>query len=88
MTVFGPELHDLTREDVLRLLREAEAEPLLWEAKGVNLDKHRIRKEVCARACSPSGARVGPGRANEAGRHIGRDGDPPSPAPGARLLTA
>ena len=33
---------------MVRLLQEAEAEPLLWEAKGQRLDKHDIRKNVCA----------------------------------------
>jgi hypothetical protein len=47
MTLFGPPLHDLKLEDIQAFLNDADAEPLLWEAKGTELRKDGVRKEVC-----------------------------------------
>jgi hypothetical protein len=44
MTLFGPDLHDLKLEDIQSLLDDADAEPLLWEAKATELSK-----TVCGR---------------------------------------
>jgi hypothetical protein len=47
VTLLGHPLHELTAEHVSVFLKGAEAEPLLWEAKGTALDKHVLRREVC-----------------------------------------
>jgi predicted HTH transcriptional regulator len=47
MTLFGSPLHDLKLEDIQAFLDDADAEPLLWEAKATELRKGGVRKEVC-----------------------------------------
>jgi hypothetical protein len=47
MTLFGKPLHDLKLENIQRFLDDADAEPLLWEAKATELRKNGVRKEVC-----------------------------------------
>lgn len=47
MTLLGYPLHELKAIHVKEFLDGAEAEPLLWEAKGTKLDKHEIRRQVC-----------------------------------------
>jgi hypothetical protein len=47
MTLLGPSLHSLQLKDIQRFLDDAESEPLLWEAKGTELDSHAVRKAVC-----------------------------------------
>jgi hypothetical protein len=55
MTIFGPRWDALRLEDLRAFLDDADAEPLLWEAKGRNprdpskeLDRHDLRKDMCA----------------------------------------
>lgn len=48
MTIFGVPWSELTLERVASYLDDAEDEPLLWEAKGIRLDAHALRKEVSA----------------------------------------
>lgn len=54
-TIFGVAWSELTLERVDAFLTDADSEPLLWEAKGRNpkdpskhLDRHDLRKEICA----------------------------------------
>jgi hypothetical protein len=47
MSLLGVPLQTIKIEDLQRFLDDAEAEPLLWEAKGTSLSKHDVRKEVC-----------------------------------------
>ncbi len=48
MTLLGRPLHDLAAVHVKEFLDGAEVEPLLWEAKGTELNKHEVRRQVCA----------------------------------------
>ncbi len=48
MTIFGTSWADLGPDDVEAFLGQADDEPLLWEAKGTELDKNEIRRQVCA----------------------------------------
>jgi hypothetical protein len=48
VTLFGVPWSELSLERVARYLDDAEDEPLLWEAKGTQLNAHAIRKEVGA----------------------------------------
>jgi predicted HTH transcriptional regulator len=51
----GRRLQDLTLEDVATLLDDVEAEPLDWEAKGVEIKPAEVRKQVCGFANSHDG---------------------------------
>jgi hypothetical protein len=55
MTIFGPSWQDLQLEHIRSFLAGEEAEALLWEAKGTQLDPHELRKQVCAFANSHDG---------------------------------
>lgn len=55
MSIFGPPLHELTLDDVQAYLNNADVEPLLWEAKGTQLDKKAIREQICGFANSHEG---------------------------------
>jgi hypothetical protein len=55
MTIFGPEWAELTLQDVQSYLKDAEDEPLLWEAKGTRIDKNEVRTQVCGFANSHEG---------------------------------
>jgi hypothetical protein len=48
VTIFGPSFEALRPEDVRDYLDQADDEPLLWEAKGTELDKYEVRRQVCA----------------------------------------
>ena len=55
VSLFGAPWDQLALENVERFLADADAEPLLWEAKGRDprdarkeLDRHDLRKEICA----------------------------------------
>lgn len=48
MTVFGVPWERLGLADVERFLADAETEPLLWEAKGTEVNRHHVRENVCA----------------------------------------
>jgi hypothetical protein len=54
-TIFDVAWNALTLEHVAGFLAAADAEPLLWEAKGDRLDEHLVRKTVCAFANSHDG---------------------------------
>jgi predicted HTH transcriptional regulator len=47
MTLIGSPLQQITIVDLQRFLDGAEAEPLLWEAKGTTLHKDAVRKAIC-----------------------------------------
>ncbi len=55
MTIFGPALKDLTVEDLERFLADAGPEPLLWEAKGIEVNRGMVRRQVCGFANSHDG---------------------------------
>jgi hypothetical protein len=55
MTIFGVPWDELELDTVRAYLDGAEDEPLLWEAKGTDLDKNEIRRQVCAFANSHEG---------------------------------
>ena len=48
MTIFGKPWAELTVDDIRRYLDQDDDEPVIWEAKGTKLDKHEVRREVCA----------------------------------------
>jgi hypothetical protein len=47
MTIFGSPWQDLQLEHIRSFLAGEDAEALLWEAKGTQLDPHELRKQVC-----------------------------------------
>lgn len=49
---------DLALEDIEAFLKEADPEPLQWEAKGAKLDAHAVRKAACAFANSNDGGYI------------------------------
>jgi hypothetical protein len=55
VTIFGVPWADIDADHVRTFLDAAGAEPLLWEAKGTELDKHEIRRQVCGFANSHEG---------------------------------
>lgn len=55
MTIFGPAWSELKLSDVERFLTEAPPEPLLWEAKGDELRRDQVLKQVCGFANSHDG---------------------------------
>ncbi|MDQ3880475.1 MAG: ATP-binding protein [Chloroflexota bacterium] len=55
VSIFGVPWGELTLDDVTAFLREADDEPLLWEAKGTALDKREICRQVCGFANSHEG---------------------------------
>lgn len=54
-TFNGKRLHELELEDVRTLLDDARAEPLDWEAKGVEVTGGAVRKQTCGFANSHDG---------------------------------
>ncbi len=81
VSLLGPPLHELDLEDVRTFLDSAEAEPLLWEAKGTELDKHDVRKAVCGFANGHQAAYLILGAEQTAAgwvlSGVDFDGDPP-----------
>jgi hypothetical protein len=55
VTIFGAAWADLELEHVSAFLEQAEDEPLLWEAKGTELDRGDVRRQICAFANSHEG---------------------------------
>lgn len=55
MTIFGAPWHALRLEHVSSFLEQADDEPLLWEAKGTQLDKNEVRRQICGFANSHEG---------------------------------
>lgn len=51
----GKRLHELGLDDVRSLLDDTQAEPLHWEAKGVELKPGEVRKQICGYANSHDG---------------------------------
>jgi hypothetical protein len=82
MTLFGPALHDLSLGDIKSFLDDADSEPLLWEAKGTEVDAHLVRKEVCGFANGRQTAFLILGADKQAGTWnlggVDLDGDPPA----------
>jgi hypothetical protein len=82
LTIFGPALHDLTLEYLKRFLADAAKEPLLWEAKGTEINAASVRKQVGGFANSHDGGHLIIG-ASESGGSWVLDGvkfhaDPPT----------
>jgi hypothetical protein len=46
-TIFGPEWESLELADVESFLAGADPEPLVWEAKGTDVNRHHVRRTVC-----------------------------------------
>ena len=46
-TIFGPDWESLGISDVQGFLDGADPEPLVWEAKGTDIDRHQVRRAVC-----------------------------------------
>jgi hypothetical protein len=55
VTIFGVSCQDLRLEEVERFLKGGEPGGLLWEAKGSEIRKDEVRREVCAFANSHDG---------------------------------
>lgn len=55
MTIFGVSWSELRAENVATFLADADDEGLLWEAKGTELDKNEVRRQVCGFANSHEG---------------------------------
>lgn len=55
MTIFGVRWEDLCLADLARFLADAEPEPLLWEAKGIEAKPGEVRRQVCGFANSHDG---------------------------------
>ena len=55
MTIFGVRWDDLGLADLGRFLADAEPEPLLWEAKGIEVRADEVRRQVCGFANSHEG---------------------------------
>jgi predicted HTH transcriptional regulator len=55
VTIFGVHWEDLGLADVERFLAEAEPEPLLWEAKGIEAKAGEVPRQVCGFANSHDG---------------------------------
>src|SRR5579862_7950671 len=55
MTIFGPTWDDLDLAALERFLSDAEPEPLLWEAKGVQASAGQVRRQVYGFANSHDG---------------------------------
>jgi hypothetical protein len=55
MTIFGVPWNDLEFDHVAAFLADADTEPLLWEAKGTDITKGEVRKQVCGFANSHDG---------------------------------
>ena len=55
VTIFGVSWQELDLEAIRRFFRDAGSEPLLWEAKGTDLNRGEIREQVCGFANSHDG---------------------------------
>jgi hypothetical protein len=55
VTIFGAAWNNLGLDDLARFLGDAEPEPPLWEAKGVEANPGTVRKQVCGFANSHEG---------------------------------
>lgn len=55
MTIFGVDWNELTLERIEQFLADSGPEPLLWEAKGVRVDRGEVRRQVCGFANSHDG---------------------------------
>ncbi|HWA83326.1 MAG TPA: RNA-binding domain-containing protein, partial [Fimbriimonadaceae bacterium] len=69
-------------EDIRTFLEGADSEPLLWEAKGTELDPYAVRKEICGFANGRQPAFLILGAAKDTGTWdlsgLDFDGDPPA----------
>lgn len=82
MTLLGPPLQELSLSDIQAFLDEADSEPLLWEAKGTEVDAHLVRKEVCGFANGRQTGFLILGASKDGGAWkldgLDLDGDPPA----------
>jgi hypothetical protein len=82
MTLLGHPLHELTALQLKEFLDGAEAEPLLWEAKGTELHKKEVARQVCAFANGLQTAYLILGASQIQGKWMLEamefDGDPPA----------
>ena len=79
----GKSLHELRVDDVRSLLDDTRAEPLHWEAKGVELKPGEVRKQICGFANSHDGGYLILGTHVTGGKWVidglsFPDGDPPA----------
>jgi hypothetical protein len=72
VTIFGVPWTELDLPDVEAFLEQADDEPLLWEAKGTQLDPNEVRRQVCGFANSHEGGFLilGASRAKGGGRSM------------------
>ena len=56
MTIFGVRWEDFGLGDLERFLADAEPEPLLWEAKGIQAKAGEVRRQVCGFAIATRAA--------------------------------